>query len=66
MTADMTPEHGYRRMVARFAVECAGLATDALWQGQARYSRNKAAVRGDLVRSVGGDVTARTAVFSVA
>jgi hypothetical protein len=30
MIADMTAEHGYRRMPARFAVECDGLATEAL------------------------------------
>jgi hypothetical protein len=30
MNADMTAEHGYRLMPAPFAVECDGLATDAL------------------------------------
>jgi hypothetical protein len=30
MSAGMTAEHGYRFMPARFAVECDGLATEAL------------------------------------
>jgi hypothetical protein len=30
MIADMTPEHGYRLIPARFAVECDGLATETL------------------------------------
>jgi hypothetical protein len=29
MIADMTAEHGYRLMPARFAAECDGLATEA-------------------------------------
>jgi hypothetical protein len=30
MSAGMTAEHGYRFMPTRFAVECDGLATEAL------------------------------------
>jgi hypothetical protein len=51
MIARMTAENGYGRMPARFVIECDGLATEALWQGQAHYPRNnKAAV-------MGGDMT---------